>query len=168
MTELDHIWSNMLDDAARGATHSGRHHVAEYLRLKAANDIVRTGACTWLLETLIEIAAEELAHQKNFKIERESGHNFIHGSSRMVGTLVRLRQGVRCLTLEAGWARTPGDGIMPGGALAFAHFTHFGMPRHSTDLRLVHAESLPRWLDEKGNPVDITYLRRHFELFLDR
>jgi len=77
-----------------------------------------------------------------------------------------LRQGVRCLTLEAGWARTPSDGVMKKGALAMARITHFGMPAKTAELRLVRVHTLPTWLDEEQTAIDSIKLHRHFDIFL--
>lgn len=155
----------MLDEAAKKAGETGRHHVADYLRLKATNDAMRERGVGWLFDTFIEIAAGASRTYSAVTIERESPHNFARGSSNMVGSRLSIRQGVRCLDIEAGWARSPADGIMRGHALAFARITHFGMPRETADLRLVHAETLPHWLSETG-VVESTELLRHFEIFL--
>lgn len=164
MTELDQVWSQMLDEAAANANRDGRRHVAEYLRLKTTNDAIRTAGVGWLFDTIVEIATT--ANHKNLSIERKSPHNFACGSSNMVGALLALRQGVRCLTLEAGWARIPSDGVMKKGALALARITHFGMPTKTSELRLVHAQTFPTWLHGEQTVIDSIELRRHFELFL--
>lgn len=166
MTELDQVWSQMLDDAAANASNAGRGDVADYLRLKATNDAIRERGVGWLFDTLVEIATAATQQHRSMTIEREHPHCFAHGSSTMVGSLLIVRQGVRCLTLEAGWARTPADGIMRGGALAFARLTHFGLPKIGALLRLVHVATLPSWQGEDGATVDSGEIRRHFELFL--
>ena len=85
----------------------------------------------------------------------------------MVGSRLEIRLGVRCLTVEAGWARTPSDGIMREGALAFARVTHFGMSKSGAEYRLLHAESLPNWMGDDDALIDSVALSRHFDLFLD-
>src|SRR4051812_28331845 len=129
MTELDQLWSQMLEKAAANAVHSGNREIADYLHLKAANDAIRAVGVGWLIDTIIQIAGHAVRQHPAITIEREEPHNFARGNSNMVGSLVRVRHGVRCLTAEAGWTRTPGDGIMTGGALAFARITHFGLPK---------------------------------------
>ena len=166
MTELDQVWSEMLGDAYRNASAAGRNAVADYLRLKATNDAIRAAGVKWLFDTFIEFAGEAVRNNAALTIEREEPHSFRHGNSNMVGSLISVRHGVRCLTVEAGWTRTPGDGVMRGGALAFARVTHFGMPRAGEELRLVHAEVLPRWMAEAGQPVTSGELRGHFNRFL--
>lgn len=155
----------MLDEASARALSAGRHEVAEYLRLRATNDAIRRAGVGWLLETMITIAAHATRVRRNVTIEREEPHNFAVGSSNMAGSRLRIRQGVRCLSVEAGWARTPSDGIMRNGSLAFSRISHFGIPKNSSELRLVHAESLPQWLTERDLVVDSRELQRHFDLF---
>ena len=166
MTELDQIWSKLLDEAVLKARNSGRGHVAEYLRLRATNDAIRTAGVGWLFDTLIEIAGRAVRDLHGITMERQEPHNFPHGNSNMVGSRLEIRLGVRCLTVEAGWARTPTDGIMRNGALAFARVTHFGMPKNGTDLRLVHTENAPNWLTETNLVIDSRELQRHFDVFL--
>ena len=166
MTELDLVWSQLLADAGTRADDTGRKGVADYLRLRATNDAIRNAGVQWLYDTMIEIAAPAMAGHNPVSIEREDPHSFVRGSSTMVGSLLRIRQGVRCLTIEAGWVRTPGDGIMQKGALVYARITHFGMTKAGGEIRLVHAETLPQWLDETDAVIDISELRRHFEVFL--
>ena len=84
----------------------------------------------------------------------------------MVGTLIDVKNGVRRLGLAAGWARAPAHGIMQNHALAYARFTHFGMPKAGTELRLVHGEDLPQWLDGSERPVDTAEVERHVNILL--
>ena len=167
MTELDQVWVGMLDNAATKAEGLGRAEIAEYLRLKATNDAIRSAGVAWLFDTLIDIATDAQRSRPMLTIEREEPHNFARGNSRMVGSLLSISHGVRCLTVEAGWTRRPGDGVMHGAALAFARITHFGLPRHGAELRLVHGDELPNWLGDNGEAIDSGKLRRHFDLFLD-
>ncbi len=166
MTELDQIWSQMLNQAVANAGDTGRRHVVEYLCLKATNDTIRAAGVGWLFDTVVEIAGPAMLGPNPVCIEREEPHSFMRGSSNMVGSLLRIHQGVRCLTVEAGWARTPPDGIMQKGALVYGRITHLGMPRSGVEIRLVHGETLPEWLDETNAVVDSGELRRHFEVFL--
>ncbi len=166
MSELDQVWSNMLDEASTRASNAGRHDVAEYLRLRATNDAIRRAGVVWLMDSMIEIAAHATRERRNLTIEREEPHNFAVGSSNMVGSRLKVSQGVRCLAIEAGWARTPSDGIMRNGSLAFARISHFGLSKAGAELRLVHAESLPQWLGPNELVIDTTELRRHFDYFV--
>jgi hypothetical protein len=165
MTELDEVWSQMLTDVGERADMLGRAHVAEYLRLRATNDAIRARGVGWLIETFIAIAAEEQRARRDILIEREEPYRFGVGSSTMRGALVSVRHGVRHMQLEAGWPRTPSDGIVREGALAVARISHFGMPRETAMFRLVHAASLPNWLDADDIVVDTAALARHFRVF---
>src|SRR5436305_2498739 len=107
MNELDEIWSQMLADAEARARASGRHDVADYLALKASNDQIRERSIRWLFDSIIEFAAHANRREQAIAIEREDPHNFSFRGANLVGSLLRIRQGVRCLTLEAGWTRTP-------------------------------------------------------------
>jgi hypothetical protein len=166
MTELDQVWSEMLGDAYKNAAASGRNSVADYLRLKATNDSIRAVGVKWLFDTFVELAGHAVRQNAALAIERQEPHSFKHGNSNMVGSLLSISHGVRCLTVEAGWTRTPGDGVMRGGALAFARVLHFGMPRSGEELRFVHAEVFPRWVAETGESITGTALRRHLDLLL--
>ena len=168
MTELDSLWSEMLGEAAAKAIDSGHNDIADYLRLKAANDAIRSIGVGWLVDTILEIAGQAVRDHAAIIIEREEPHSFARGNSNMVGSLLRLSHGVRCLTVEAGWTRTPRDGIMHGRALAFARISHFGLPKKGAEFRLVHSETLPNWLDKTGNTVDSSELRRHLDTLLDK
>lgn len=148
------------------ADETDREYVAEYLRLKATNDAIRELGVRWLFDTVIEIAGPAMGGDHPVTIEREDPHSFARGSSKMVGSCLFIRQGVRCLSVEAGWARIPSDGIMQKGALAFARFIHFGMPKQGAEIRLVHGTDLPQWLDDAAKPIDVSGLHRHFEIFL--
>ena len=145
MNELGEMWSEMLAAAIEQARVSGRADVADYLSLKASNDLLRTAGVRWLFESFIEAAGEANRHVPALAIEREDPHNFEHRGANHVGAMLRLRHGVRCLTVEAGWTRTPADGFMRGGALARAHVRHFGMPKAATDLILLKREESPVW-----------------------
>jgi len=166
MTELDQVWSEMLGDAYKNAAGSGRNSVADYLRLKATNDSIRVVGVKWLFDIFIEHAGQAVRQHAALTMERHDPHSFKHGNSNMVGSLLSISHGVRCLTIEAGWTRTPGDGVMRGGALAFARVTHFGMPRSGEELRLVQAKIFPRWVGGKGEPITGPELRRHLDLLL--
>ena len=145
MNELDEIWSKMLTQALENAKASGRYEVAEYLNLKAVNDTIRQTGVKWLFDTLIEIAGDANRSNHAISIERNDPHSFLHRGANLVGSSARFRYGVRCLTVEAGWTRTPTDGFMRGGALAFAKLTHLGMPKANAEIALTMAGEKPVW-----------------------
>jgi hypothetical protein len=165
MDELDEFWSHELAKALDNAKTGGRGDVADYLELKARNDAIRETGVRWLNESLTAIALE---HGK-VEIVRDAPHRFEFRKATMAGTRLRLVQGVRCLTVEAGWTRTPSDGFMRDGALAAARISHFGMPKAAAELGLYLTEEKPHWiayLDEK-NAVEFTldHIRDHFNTF---
>jgi hypothetical protein len=166
VNELEQIWPQLIDAAADNAASTGRHSVAEYLRLKATNDVIRTTAVAWLVDTFLELLGEAMSERSNLIVEREEPYTFQRGASTMVGTLIEVRQGVRRLGLAAGWTRAPAHGIMQNNALAYARFIHFGMPKAGADLRLVRGDELPQWLDDSGHSIDSEVLRRHLEIML--
>ena len=131
MDELEESWAVMLMAASERAAMQGRADVAEYLRLKATNDAIRAAGVKWLLDAFIEIAFEQ--NQSAIKVERKEGHSFAHGASTMAGSQLTIRYGVRCLEIEAGWARTPSHGIMREAALARANVLHFGRGRRQRE-----------------------------------
>lgn len=167
MTELDSLWSEMLGEAAAKAIDSGQRDIADYLRLKATNDAIRSIGVGWLVDTILEIAGQNVRHHAAITIERVDPHNFAHGNSNMVGSLLRLSYGVRCLTVEAGWTRTPRDGIMKNNALAMARITHFGLPDKGAELRLVHDDKLPKWLDKRNSQIESKDLIYHVDVLCD-
>lgn len=164
------MWSQMLSEALEAARASGRHDVADYLDLKARNDALRHAGVRWLFEALIGLAGEANRTFAALTIEREEPHNFQHRGANLAGTLVRFRLGVRCLTVEAGWTRTPADGFMRGGALAVAKLTHFGMPKMNAELHLKPSGESPGWkaVTPEGTAfaADDEFLRRQFADFL--
>ena len=167
MNDLDAHWAEMLEIARRKAADSGRSDVADYLRLKAENDLLREAGVRWLVDSLIELATDREQAAAGVSAERFEPHSFTHRSSNIVGTMLTVRHGVRCLTLEAGWTRTPADGFMKGGALAVGRLTHFGMPKHNCELALVSSGSEVFWAELPVSAAfDAERLRRHFELFL--
>jgi hypothetical protein len=168
MSELEDVWAKMLSEASHRARASDRHDVADYLDLKASNDLIRRTSVVWLLETLIQHAASANRHNAAVTIERTEPHDFAYRGANLIGTSLNLRYGVRCLTVEAGWTRTPADGFMRGGMLAFARFRHFGLPKAGIEAALYRTGDFPVWRllsDEKVGPdIHSDDLHRHISL----
>src|SRR5204862_258860 len=79
-------------------------------------------------------------------LARSEAHRFRVVHSTMVGERLVLRRGLRALTVEAGWPRSPRDGVVRGGGLASALVGHFGNRRADEELLLVPVESeTARW-----------------------
>jgi sugar phosphate isomerase/epimerase len=169
MNELNEIWARQIEKTVADAKNAGRGDVADYLNLRAANDAVRAASVKWLFDSLTEIAAFASRGNISIAIENESPHQFKFAGANMVGALARFRLGVRCLTLEAGWTRTPADGFMRGGALAAARLTHFGMKKYDEEIILLRDEDFPNWfsigIDGGRTVFNSVNLRRHFEIF---
>lgn len=166
MNELDETWSRMLALSLENARASGRGDVADYLALKQSNDAVRRTSIDWLFDSLVEIAAEANRSNSAIAIEREDPHEFPFRGARLAGSLRRVRLGVRCMTVEAGWTRTPEHGFMRGGALAGARIVHFGIPKAGAELLLVRVDDLPVWRTVEGATFDLNALHEHFRVFL--
>ena len=166
MNELDESWSRMLDSAIENARAAGRDGVADYLALKQSNDAIRQASISWLFNSFIEVASEANRRNSSITIEREEPHEFAFQNAKMAGSLVRIRLGVRCLTVEAGWTRMPSHGFMRGGALAAARIAHFGMPKAGADLVLVRDADVPVWSLIDGGPFNSSSLLEHFRVFL--
>jgi len=164
------MWSQMLEEATAAARSSGRHDVADYLDLKARNDVLRRAGVLWLFEGITSIAGEVNRRSAAISIEREEPHNFDHRGANIAGSMLKFRHGVRCLTLEAGWTRTPADGFMRGGALAIARLTHFGISKMNAELHLKPGVDHPFWVafypDGASINADEAFLRQHFAIFI--
>lgn len=171
MDELDDVWAQMMEKAIANAHATGRSDVAEYLALKSTNDSIRSMGCKWLFDSFLELSEEVNRQGIHLEIENESPHRFAVGYSTMVGSLLSFHRGVKNLTIEAGWTRTPNDGFMRGGALAMARILHFGMSKFNADLLLIGSQTqTPNWFaviqDGKRNLIKIDDLREHFTVFL--
>ena len=171
MNELDQFWSEKLSTAIENARETGRSGLADYLVLKAANDSIRQTGVDDFLGTMIEIATRSEHALKKISIERESPHSFRHRDANMVGSLLRVSYGVRCMSIEAGWTRTPTDGFMRLGALAFARITHLGMPWANAEFILKSDGKTAAWAvvqgDKAGESFELDQLNEHFLLFID-
>jgi len=146
MTELDEAWDLALADAKARARASGRRDIADYLDLRRQNDLLRRTATDWLIDRAVLVAGKANRAGAAIQIEQDDTHRFARGNATMVGKRVTLRQGVRAMTIESGWPRTPRDGIVRGGGLASANIKHFGRPRANAELLLMRAANgSPRW-----------------------
>lgn len=170
MGELGNTWTRDLEESIRRVKAAGRFEVADYLSLKASNDAVRTRSVKWLFDTVTAIVEAFNGHGAGIEIKSADKHLFRLGKSHLRGTILELRKGLRCLTIEAGWTRLPRDGFMRGGALACARISHFGFPKNEERLELLRFENAPYWfsVEDKKQRVSFTAqsLKKHFEVFL--
>jgi hypothetical protein len=158
MSELDAEWERRVAEAARAARAAGRADVADYLALRAANDLARAVGVAWLLDAFTALADEAMLGGADLRVARDDPHSFRAAHSTMIGARLTLRAGlVRTLTVEAGWPRAPRDGIVRGNGLARARLSHFGDRAPGEELLLVRAgDAAPRWLtlQESGARTD--------------
>jgi hypothetical protein len=171
-SELEDAWSAALADAEERARVSGRKDIAEYLALRRSNDSLRRLGSEWLLQTFIGLAAEANRLGAGLQSSQEEGHKFRVGHATMVGSLLTLQKGVRALSVEVGWPRTPGDGIVRGNGLACGNINHLGIKSKSKSLLLVRSlDGAPRWFvsDEhgRGSELHVANAREHLSLLLD-
>lgn len=171
MSELDEEWARAMAEAENRARAAGRGDIAEYLRLRASNDLARKAGSDWLFATFTNIAGEANRAGASVQIERVDAHRFRMGNTTMVGILLTLRQGVRSLMIEAGWPRAPADGFIRGGGLAGGRIRHFGNRAADEELLLVRSpeHDAPQWLvlEKTGtrSPFLEASARRHVARF---
>ncbi|MDQ4123663.1 MAG: hypothetical protein M3209_19665 [Acidobacteriota bacterium] len=172
MNELEENWADFIREAnlrSRG-TNSG---VADYLRLRETNDAARRIGIEWLLGAFLQVAEEANRRRFGITIEKKEPHSFPVDTATMQGSLVRLKLGVRSITVEAGYPQRPQDGFIRGGGLACARISHFGLAKANQDLMLVRSEqTAPVWcLVGDSNSLQqfhIPQLKHHFETFVGK
>ena len=171
MSELDEAWALALSEAEQKARLAGRKDIADYLSLKNSNDLLRKAGVQWLIESFTVAAGEANRAGASIKIARSEGHRFRTGTSTMVGQIVTLVNGVRTLSVEAGWPRVPRDGIVRGGGLACAHIRHVGIRAASEELLLAKTSSgAPGWKSTTKNRHHLheSDIHRHIAILLDK
>ena len=147
MSELDEAWAQAMAEAQQRARTAGRADVAEYLRLRASNDLLRQTSIEWLLTTFTTLAGRANRAGASIQISQQDAHRFQVGNATMVGRLLTLSLGVRALSIEAGWPRLPSDGIVRGGGLACARIRHLGKKSANEELLLTRSEQdSPHWV----------------------
>ena len=170
MNELNEVWEQLIAEAAKNPQSIQREGLAEFIAVKTANDQLRETSVGWLLDTMRTAAEHANLKNANIIIEAEETHRFSIGAMHLGGAMLRFRQGIRCMTVEAGWTRTPADGFMRGNALAVARIAHFGIAKENAELHLVKFDDRPQWFTatKLGLRVsfEITDLIRHFQTFL--
>ncbi|MGI8835737.1 MAG: hypothetical protein ACR2H4_03755 [Pyrinomonadaceae bacterium] len=170
--ELDETWAAALAEAEGRARAAGRSDLTEYLALRSSNDLLRTTACDWLLEAFRNVAGEMNRAGSSLHITSNENYQFKIANAALVGTLLKLENGVRQLLVEVGWPRVPGHGFIRGGGLALGHLRHFGIKSASEVIRLVTSpEGSPRWIVENNREpvVEIreANIRHHIAILLD-
>lgn len=170
MSELDEAWASALAEAEQKARLAGRRDVADYLALRNSNDLLRTAGIDWLLTSFTNFAGDANRAGASIQLSRSDSHRFRIGNSTMVGRLVTLTNGIRRLSVEAGWPRVPRDGIVRGGGLAAGHILHLGIRSASDELLLSKSSAgAPQWLmvNRNGLLLHESDIRRHLAILLD-
>jgi hypothetical protein len=172
VSELDEAWANALAEAEHRARALGRTDIATYLALRTSNDLLRKTASHWLQTMFVTIAGEANRNGAGIQVSREDGHRFKVGNATMVGSRLSLTKGVRLLFVEVGWPRTPADGFIRGGGLAWANIKHRGIKSATEQLRLiVDPSGVPRWnvQSHRREPYEIREadIRDHVTILLD-
>ncbi len=171
MSELEEAWELTLAEAQRRAQSAGRADVAAYLRLRSSNDLLRKTGIDWLLSTFSILAGQANRLGASLQISQQDGLRFQVGNATMVGPCLSLSFGVRCLSIEAGWPRVPGDSFIRGGGLARGRIRHLGKQSLTQELQLVQAaKGAPLWLviDKEGQsaPLLEAGIQRHLTKLL--
>ena len=170
MSELDEAWALALAEAEQKARLAGRRDLADYLALRNSNDLLRKAGIDWLLAGFTSLAGDANRGGASLQISTADAHRFRVGNSTMVGRVVTLTNGVRRLSVEAGWPRVPRDGIVRGGGLAAAHILHLGIRSASDELLLSKSSAgSPQWtlVNRNGSVLHESDLRRHLNILLD-
>ena len=171
MQDLEEAWELALADAAEKARRAGRTDIARYLDLRRRNDLLRRAATDWLNQAVLALAADANRKGAAIQIEQHAEHRFRRGPATMAGTQLVLRRGVRALTVEIGWPRTPGDGVVRGNGLACANLRHLGRPKRDAELMLVSSRTgSPQWFivkDREQTLLTEAHLQHHLSGLTD-
>jgi len=166
MSELETEWELALAQAQERARAAGRRDISDYLSLRRRNDLLRQTATDWLMNVFVVLAGDANRAGAGIQIEQQDEHRFQRGNATMVGKRITLRRGVRALTIECGWPRTPRHGIVRGNGLAGANIKHFGQSKMNDELLLTRSKTgSPRWFvvkDDTHSNLTESDLRRHF------
>ena len=171
MGELDEAWAAVLSEAEQRARVTGRKDIADYISLRNSNDLIRKAGVDWLIAGFTMLAGDANRAGASIQISNKDGYRFPIGTATMVGHLLTLTSGVRTLSIEAGWPRTPRDGFVRGGGLACANIRHMGIKSASDELLLAKSTNgAPVWKSvlKKRPHIHESDLRRHIVILLDQ
>jgi hypothetical protein len=170
MNELNEVWEQLIAEAAKNPQAVADQGFAEFIAVKSANDAIRETSVRWLLDTMRQAAEHANLKGVGITIESDDAHRFSTDKMQLGGKMLRFRQGVRSMTVEAGWTRTPNDGFMRGNALAVARITHFGIAKANAELHLLKYEDRPQWFTVTTIGLRVSFeiqdLIKHFQIFL--
>lgn len=157
MHASDEFLHAMLEDEKFRELFSGRGIIGDYLALRDRNNEIREASVAILFSAVHALVNEARTNGAGIVIEKFDECRFDVGRMSLSGPALRVRHGVRCLTVEAGWTRLPSDGVMKDGSLAIARLTHFGLPEHSSDLHLLVYEERPRWFTIGRDGIRVSF-----------
>jgi hypothetical protein len=170
MTSLDQFWASAIADALEKAELAGRADIADYLKLRASNDLLRASSVKWLMRGFTEAGDDLLMQGKRLTLNTSAENQFSLGNATMRGSRLEFSHGLRHLSVEAGWPRLPQDGFMRGGALAAARVSHRGKKKDNALLALVRLEEGPAWYVEESStlrlPLPADFFQSHLEILL--
>ncbi len=171
VSELEEAWAVALAEAEARARNAGRTDLAEYLALRTSNDLLRRTGIEWINSTFEVLAGEANRRGAGIQTTRNNHHRFRVDNSTMVGSLLTLSSGVRKLSVEAGWPRTPKDGFVRGAGLACANVRHLGIkPASEAFLLVLSPKGAPEWvvLEKRGRQAEVhqAKLRKHIDILL--
>jgi len=168
MSELDEAWAAALFEAERQARLAGRRDIADYLKLRNSNDLLRKAGVEWLITEFTTLAGDANRAGASIQLATQEGYRFRTGNSTMVGHQLTLTNGVRTLYVEAGWPRTPRDGFVRGGGLACASIRHLGIRSANEELLLTKSKNgAPAW-KASWSILHEADMRRHLKILLDQ
>jgi len=172
ISELDEAWALALAEAEQRARNTGRSDISTYLALRTSNDLLRKTGRDWLRSMFTSVAAQANRAGGGIQTSSEDGHRFKVGHATMVGSRLSLTSGVRVLSVEVGWPRTPSDGFIRGGGLACANIKHLGLKSANQELRLlVDPSGVPRWKvqADSAGPRELheASIREHIAILLN-
>jgi hypothetical protein len=171
VNDFDEIRKELITEAAITPNALAGEELFDFIAVRTANDKIRRNAINQLFSTMQEIAKHANRKNANIIIQSTEPHHFSIGQMNLSGAMMRFRRGIRCMTVEAGWTRTPKDGFMRGNALAIAKISHFGMTHENVELHLIKFENRPHWFKVDDEQMRISFeledLIGHFQIFLE-
>src|SRR2546428_1152807 len=110
MTDLDEAWELTLAEAKRRAHAAGRADIADYLNLRARNDLLRRTGTEWLVSSLTKLAGAAKRPGAGNQIEQAGGPRLRGGATTIGGTHLDPDQSAPAVTGVNRTARPPPAG----------------------------------------------------------
>ncbi|MGH9899512.1 MAG: hypothetical protein ACRD63_11820 [Pyrinomonadaceae bacterium] len=146
MNDNDSQWQDLMSETERRARAGGSGDAFDYFNLRAINDELRAAGIEWLITTGLTFSGKANRHGAYLTTEKIDQHRFRFGNSSMLGVRFTINFNGEFLTIEAGWPRTPKDGIVRGGGLACGLVTNSRNRKEQITLLLVRqSDGSTRW-----------------------